>query len=227
VGLDVLLGADDGAEVGNIPDVEIELPIEDIKEGDEVELVDDTTEELLKLMGRVDEPELLGDRGEDVDSDRVRLVDGGIAELPILLVRLMEVLDDMSAERVGPVVGLGRDTVKPSSCVDGKTKEPPVVVDVPGRRVAELPDGLVNVVGALEVVGTFEPVGDTENNSPGVLEGMFKLEPGRVLDGTIGEGVVFEIVGIVDGERIVDSVETEVDNPLLIVTTLVEAEYDG
>ena len=214
-------------KLDNIVGVETGLPVEDVKEGDEVKAVDDTTEELPTLVGRVDGVKLLGERGVDVDSDCVRPVDDDIAELSILLDRLMEVLDDMSAERAGPEVGLGRDTVKSSLCVDGKTKERPVVVDVPGLGVPELPDRLVNVVGALEVVGTFEPVGDTEDNSPGVLEGMFKLEPGRVLDGTIGEGVVFEIVGIVDGERIVDSVETEVDNPLLIVTTLVEAEYDG
>lgn len=139
----------------------------------------------------------------------------------------MKVLDDMSAERVGPETGLGRDTVKPSLCVDGKTKEPPVVVDVTRLRVAELPDELVNVAGALEVVGTSEPVRGAEDVPPGVLGGILELRSGRVLDGTTGEGVVFKIVEIVDGERIVDSVETEVDNPLLLVTTLVDAGNDG
>ncbi|KAI4607634.1 hypothetical protein J4E83_009531 [Alternaria metachromatica] len=153
VELDVLLGADDGAEGDNVPGIDMELPADDVRKGDEVEPVDGTTEELPTLVGRVDEPKLLDEREVGVDSDCVRLVDDGIAELPILLVRLMNVLEDMSAERVGPEVGLGRDTVKPSLCMDGKTKEPPVVVDVPGRRLAELPDRLVNVVGALEVVG--------------------------------------------------------------------------
>ena len=218
---------DDVVRLDNVVGVEIELPVEDVKEGDKVKPVDDTTEELPKLMGRVDGAKLLDEREVDVDSDRVRLVDDGIAELPILLVRLMEVLDDMSAERVGPVVGLGRDTVKPSSCVDGKTKEPPVVVDVPGRRVAELPDGLVNVVGALGVVGTFEPLIGAEDIPPGVLGSTLELRSCRVLGETTDEGVVFKIVEIVDGERIVDSVETEVDKPVLIVTALVEAGNDG
>ena len=195
-----------------------------------MEPVDGTAEELPTLVGRVDEPKLLGERGVDVDSDRVRPVDDGIVELPILLVRLMEVLDDMSAERVGPEVGLGRDTVKPSLCVDGNTKEPPVVVDVTRLIVAEPPDGLVDVVGALAVVGTFEPVGSAEDVPTGVLE--IRLEPrlGRLLDETTDEKIelmVFEGAETEDGKRIVESVETEVDSPLLIVTTLVEAGYDG
>jgi len=208
----------------------MELPVEVVKEGDVVEPVDDTTEELPKLVGRVDEPKLLGERGVDVDSDRVRSVDGGIAELPILLDRLMGVLDDMSAERGGPGLGLGRDTVKPSLWEDGKTKEPPVVVDVPGRSVAELPDGLVSVTGALEAVGTFEPVGSAEDVPPGVLGIMLELSPGRVLDETtdkMTELMVFDGTETEEGERIVESVETEVDNPVLIVTTLVEAGNDG
>jgi len=227
VGLDVRLKVIDVVKLDNISGVEMELPVEDVKEGDEVEPVDGTTEELPKLMGRVDEPKLLGERGVDVDSGRVRPVDDGIVELLILLDRLMEVLDDMSVERLGPEVGLGRDTVKPSLCVDGKTKEPPVVVDVTRLRVAELPDGLINVVGALGVVGTFEPVGSAEDGPPGVLGSILELRPGRVLDERTDEGVVFENVEIVDGDRILDSVETGVDSPLLIVTTLVEKGYDG
>jgi len=218
---------DDVVKLDNIVGAEMELPVEDVREDDEVEPVDDTTEELPKLVERVDEPKLLGESGEDVDSDCVRPVDDGTAELPILLDRLMEVLDDMSAERVGPEVGLGRDTVKPSLCVDGKTKEPPVVVDVLGRRVAEPPDGLVNVVGALGFVGTFEPVGSAKDGPPGVLGSMLELRLGRLLDKSTDEVILFESVEIVDGEKIVDGVETKVDSPLLIVTTLVKAGYDG
>jgi len=221
---------DDVVKLDNIVGAKTGLPVEDVKEGDEVEPVDGTTVELPKLMGRVDEPKLLGRRGVDVDSDRVRLVDDGIAELLILLDRLVEVLDDTSAERVGPEVGLGRDTVKPSLCVDGKTKEPPVVVDVPGRRITELPDRLVNVIGALEVVGTFEPVGSGEDVPPGVLKIMLELRLGRLLDGTTDEMIelmVFEGAETKGGKRIVENVETELDNSLLIVAALVEAEYDG
>ncbi|KAI4680737.1 uncharacterized protein J4E84_007877 [Alternaria hordeiaustralica] len=230
VELDVLLGADDGAEGDNVPGIDMELPADDVRKGDEVEPVDGTTEELPTLVGRVDEPKLLDEREVGVDSDCVRLVDDGIAELPILLVRLMNVLEDMSAERVGPEVGLGRDTVKPSLCMDGKTKEPPVVVDVPGRRLAELPDRLVNVVGALEVVGTFEPVRGAEDVPPVVIGSMVELRLGRVLDETtdeVTELMVFEGAETEDGKRIVESVETKVDSPLLIVTTLVDAGNDG
>jgi len=124
-------------------------------------------------------------------------------------------------------VGLGRDTVKPSLCVDGKMKEPPVVVDVTRLRVAEPPDGPVDVVGALEVVGTSELVGSAEDVPPGVLGSMLELRLGRLLDGTTDEVIPFESVKIADGDRIGDSVETEVDNPLLIVATLVEIGYDG
>ena len=218
---------DDVVKLDNVVGAAMELPVEDVKEGDEVEPVDSTTEELPTLVGRVDGAKLLGERGVDVDSDRVRPVDDGIAELPILLDRLKEVLDDMSAERVGSEVGSGRDTVKSSLCVDGNTKEPPVVVDVTRLRVAELPDRLVNVVGALEVVGTLEPVGSAEDGPPGVLGGILELRPGRVLEETTGESVVSGSVEIVDGDKIGDSVKTDVDNPLLIVTTLVDAGNDG
>ena len=218
---------DDVVKLDNVVGAAMELPVEDVKEGDEVEPVDGTTEELPTLVGRVDEPKLLGERGVDVDNDRVRFVDGGIAKLPILFDRLMGVLDVMSAERGGPDVGPGRETVKPSLCVDGKTKEPPVVVDVLGRRVDKLPDRLVNVVGALEVVGTFEPVGSAEDVSPGVLGSMIWLRPGRLFDETTDEVMVFDGVETEDGEMIVDSVETEVDNAVLDMTTLVETGYDG
>jgi len=218
---------DDVVKLDNVVGVKLELPVEDVRKGDEVEPVDGTTEELPTLVGRVAGGKLIGEKEVDVDSDRVRLVDDGIAELPTLLDRLMEVLDDMSAERVGPEVGLGRDTVKPSLCVDGKTKKPPVVVDVPGRRVAELPDGLVDVAGALEVVGMFEPLGGAEEIPPGVLGDMLELRLGGVPDEGTGEGAVLRTVEIVDGDRLVDSVKTEVDNPLLIVTALVDAGYDG
>ena len=195
-----------------------------------MEPVDGTTEELPKLAGRVDGAKLLGEKGVDIDSDCVRPIDDGISELPILVARLMDVLDDMSAERGGPEVGPGRETVKPSLCVDGKTKEPPVVVDVPGLRLAELPDGLVDVVGALEVVGTFEPLGGAEEIPPGVLGDMLELRLGKLLDETTDEMIelmVFEGAETEDGKRIVESVETEVDNPVLIVTALVEAGNDG
>ena len=218
---------DDVVKLDNVIGAAMELPVGDVKEGDEVEPVDGTTEELSTLVGRVDGAKLLGERGVGVDSDRVRLVDDGIAELPILLDRLMEGLDDMSAERVGPEMGLGRDTVKPSLCVDGNTKEPPVVVDVTRLRVAELPDELVNVAGALEIVGTFEPVRGAEDVPPGVLGSALELRPDRLLDKATDEVIVFERVETVDGERIVDSVETEADSPLLIVATLVEAGNDG
>ena len=105
--------------------------------------------------------------------------------------------------------------------------EPPVVVDVLGRRIAELPDRLVNVVGALVVVGTYEPVGSAKDVPPGVVGKVFELRPGRLLDETTDEVIVFESVEIVDGDTIVDSVATEVDSPLPIVTTLVETGYDG
>jgi len=208
----------------------MKLPADDVGEGDVVEPVDGTTEELPELpelVGKVDGAKLLGERGVDVDSDRVRPVDDGIAELLILLDRLMGVLDDMSAERVGPEVGLGRDTVNPSLCVDGKTKEPPVVVDVPGRRVDELPDGLVDVVGALGVVGTFELVRGAEDIPLGALGSILELRPGRVLDETTDEVIVFDIGETVEDETIVDRVETEVDDPVLIVATLVDVGYDG
>jgi len=133
----------------------------------------------------------------------------------------------MSAERVGPETGLGRDTVKPSLCVDGKTKEPPVVVDVTRLRVAGLPVGLIDVVGALEVVGTFEPVRSAEDFPPGVLGSMLELRPDRLLGETTDVVIVFERVETEDGERTVDNVATEVDSTLLIVTTLVDAGYDG
>jgi len=230
VELDVKLGVDDVGKLDNVVGAEIEIPVEDVKEGDEVGPVDGTTEELPEPMERVDGAKLLGERGFDVDSDRVRPVDDGIAGLPILLVRLVKVLDDMSAERVGPEVRLGRDTVKPSLCVDGKTKEPPVVVDVPGLRVGELPDRLVNVVGALGVVGTLEPVGSAEDVPRGVLEIMLEPTLGRLLDETTDEMIelmVFEDAETKGGKRTVESVETEVDSPLLIVTTLVEAGNDG
>jgi len=67
----------------------MKLSVENVKEANEVEPVDDTSEELPTLVGRADKPKLLGGRGVDVDSDRVRPVDNGIAELPILLDRLM------------------------------------------------------------------------------------------------------------------------------------------
>ncbi|KAI4684054.1 hypothetical protein J4E81_009217 [Alternaria sp. BMP 2799] len=227
VELDVLIGVDDVVKLDNIVGAEMELPVGNVREDDEVEPVDGTTEELPTLVGGVDELKLLGEKGVDVDSDCVGLVDGGIAELPILLARLVEVLDDMSAERVGPEVGPGRDTVKSSLCVDGNTKEPPVVVDVPGLRVDERPDRLVNVVDALGVIGMLDADRGPEDVPPGVLASMLELRSGRVLGETTDEGVVFKIVEIVDGERIVDSVETEVGSPLLIVATLVEAGNDG
>ena len=139
----------------------------------------------------------------------------------------MKVLGDMSAGEVGPEMGLGRDTVKPSLCVDGKTKEPPVVVDVTRLRVAGLPVGLIDVVGALEVVGTFELVGSTKVVPPGVLRSVFELRAGRRLDETTDEVIVFDIGETVDSKMIVDSVETEVDNAVLNMTTLVDAGYDG
>lgn len=217
----------DVVELDSISGVELELALVDTRDGNVMRPVDGTTEELPELVGRVDGAKLLGERKADVDSDRVRSVDDDTAELPILLVRLMEVLDDISAERVGSEVGLGRDTVKPSLCVDRKPKEPTVVVDVPGLRVAEPADRLVNVVDALKVVDTFEPVESTQDVPPGVLGSMLELRPGRVRDETTGEGAVLKSVEIVDGDRIMDSVEKVVDNPLLIVTTLVDAGYDG
>ena len=227
VGLDVRLKVVDVVKLDNIVGAEMELPVEDVKEGDEVGPVDGTTEELPEPMERVDGAKLLGERGFDVDSDRVRPVDDGIAGLPILLVRLVKVLDDMSAERVGPEVGLGRDTVKPSLCGDGETKGPPVVVDVTRLRVAEPPDGFVDVVDALEVVGTLEPVGSAEEVPPGVLGSILELRPGRVLDETAEEVIVFDIGETIEGEMIVDRVDTVVDSPLLIATTLVDAGNDG
>ena len=124
-------------------------------------------------------------------------------------------------------MGPGRDTVKPSLCEDGKTKEPPVVVDVPGLKMDELPDRLVNVVGALGVIGRLDADTGPEGVPPGVLGSMLELRSGRLLDKATDEGVVFKSVEVVDGDRLVDSVETEVDSPLLIVTTLVDAGYDG
>ncbi|KAI4705090.1 hypothetical protein J4E89_009384 [Alternaria sp. Ai002NY15] len=69
VELDVLIGVDDVVKLDNVVGAAMELPVEDVKEGDEVEPVDGTTEELPTLAGRVDEPKLLGKRGVDVDSD--------------------------------------------------------------------------------------------------------------------------------------------------------------
>ena len=60
---------DDVVKLDNIVGAETELPVEDVKEGDKVEPVDDTTEELPKLVGKVDGAKLLDEREVDVDSD--------------------------------------------------------------------------------------------------------------------------------------------------------------
>ncbi|KAI4633701.1 uncharacterized protein J4E87_000865 [Alternaria ethzedia] len=69
VELDVLIGVDDVVKLDNVVGAAMELPVEGVKEGDEVEPVDGTTEELPALMGRVDGAKLLSERDVDVDSD--------------------------------------------------------------------------------------------------------------------------------------------------------------
>ena len=60
---------DDVVKLDNIVGVKMELLVGDVKEGDKVKPVDGTTEELPKVVERVDEPKLLSERGVDLDSD--------------------------------------------------------------------------------------------------------------------------------------------------------------
>jgi hypothetical protein len=154
-------------------------------------------------------------------------------ELLILPVRLrlglsgLVALDDTPSEREDPGEGLGRDKVKSLLRVGDSTEELAEVV-VAVVSVAKPSDKLdVNVVRTLEVSSSPDSDVSCEDMPSDVLEGIFGLRPGRLLGGPTDERLVLENVEDVDGKGKEDIVVTVVESPLLIVTMVVDTEYDG
>jgi hypothetical protein len=90
--------------------------------------------------------------------------------------------------------------VKPSLSVEEKAVGLSGI-DISLLTIGRPSDALVVNVGVMPgVVGGFDSDRDVGDISPGVLGGMLDPRPGRLLDGTMGEIIVFESVETIGGK---------------------------
>jgi hypothetical protein len=237
VELDVRAGVSEDVTSGSISVVDLGSSVAEVRDSDGLNSVGRAIEELSTLSVRSglrpDEIKLVDRAVDVVESGGVGPVEDGSEEPAMLLLGLgvgpgrLDVIVGMSAEKDGPGEGRGRDTVKPSLRVEESNGELPAI-DVPVMTVVEPSDTVaVNDVRTLEGIDKPDSDRGSEDMPPGVVDGIPGSRAGRLLDGATGEVIVSEGVDIVDGERRADSVETVGESPLLIVTALVEAGYDG